>query len=73
MLSKKFETLHIRSNSSFSNIENIRSEHIQTLNFSIQSDLIRTANINVPDQHGINKKLDIYNIFLIATEKVQCQ
>ena len=37
---------------------NIRFEDIRTLNISIRFDLIRTSNINVPNQHGMNKKLD---------------
>ena len=37
---------------------NIRFEDIRTLKFSIRFDLIRTSNIKVPNQHGMNKKLD---------------
>ena len=46
---------------------NIRFEDIRTLNISIRFDLIRTSNINVPNQHGMNKKLDnliLTNVFI---------
>ena len=63
-LSKIFETFNIWSDLNFSNTQNSRSEHIWTLNFSIWFASLRTSNIKVPNQHGMNKKLD--NLILTA-------